>query len=763
MVYHNHRVDIGGDMNKQDVKDVVKFVKNYPYLIANEVGFKDIKKDPHNEWMKKIINGDDDYTLMAHRGSYKSSCLSVCIALIMVIFRNENIIFLRKADNDVSEMIRMVKKALESDILQKISFLLYGQTITLIESTASTITTNLYKSSSGASQLLGIGIKSSITGKHADVVITDDICNISDRISKAERDRTKLQYQELQNIRNRDGRIINTGTKWHKDDVFTLMDNIEICDCYHTGLITKDKLKKIKESMTPSLFACNYELRIIASEDVIFTNPITGGDPAMCEQGMAHVDAAFGGEDYTAFTIMHKIQGKYYVFGKMWRKHVESCYDDIKKYYTQFMCGKMPIEDNGDKGFTARDLKKQGIRAYTYHESMNKHIKITTYLLRIWQDVIFVEGTDEEYINQICDYNEDAEHDDACLDGNTMIATLTGNKPIKDIKIGEYVITPAGIRKVTFAGITGYKKVDNYYGVNATHDHKFFTYNRGFKTADSLKSADRIDTIGLRRLLSWKKRLLYSMEKPISEAQRADIISSTQPKMQKEKMPNSFIERCGNITTEKFLKVITYIISMAMLTITTLATWSVYQLGNICRCMQKEICKMKIIENATKNNYFKQEKKQKNGINQKRVESGIENIQHNQFSKQANTKRLKFVNSAVRNFLQQKCKDFAVLVANKRQGVEELDLNSLHMKSNAHVAETHLQQSQKNINSVHHYANNDIMPVYNLTVEKAGCYYANGVLVSNCDSAASLARLLINKDDKEYHSILKQGGRHANL
>ena len=27
-------------------------------------------------------------------------------------------------------------------------------------------------------------------------------------------------------------------------------------------------------------------------------------------------------------------------------------------------------------------------------------------------DVIFVEGTDEAYIDQICDYNEDAEHDD---------------------------------------------------------------------------------------------------------------------------------------------------------------------------------------------------------------------------------------------------------------------------------------------------------------------------------------------------------------
>ena len=72
-------------------------------------------------------------------------------------------------------------------------------------------------------------------------------------------------------------------------------------------------------------------------------------------------------------------------------------------------------------------MKKQGIRAYTYHESMNKHIKITTYLLKIWDDIVFVDGTDEEYINQICDYNEQAEHDDA-PDSAASLARLLLNK-----------------------------------------------------------------------------------------------------------------------------------------------------------------------------------------------------------------------------------------------------------------------------------------------------------------------------------------------
>lgn len=413
-------------MNKES-REIIDLIKSNPSKAANAVGFLDVKPFPHNEWMKEIIFGHDDYTLMSHRGSYKSSCLSVCIALIMVMMPWLNIIFLRKADSDVIEMIKMVKKALKSRFICLLCEILYNRQLYLIEDNAYSITTNLYTSASGASQLLGIGIKSSLTGKHADIVISDDICNIKDRISKAERDFIKLQYQELQNIKNRGGRIINLGTKWHKDDVFTLMDNIHIYDYKVTGLISEEQLEKIKKSMLPSLFACNYELKIIASEDVIFTEPKTGGNPGMCEQGMAHIDAAFGGEDYTAFTIMRKAGGKYYIFGKLWHKHVENCYSDIKKYYAQFMCGKLPIEDNGDKGFTARDLKKQGLRAYTYHESMNKHIKITTYLLKIWDDVVFVDGTDEEYINQICDYNEDAEHDDA-PDSASSLARLLLNK-----------------------------------------------------------------------------------------------------------------------------------------------------------------------------------------------------------------------------------------------------------------------------------------------------------------------------------------------
>ena len=493
-----------------DVEYTIDVIKNHPYVIAQDVGFKDVKLFPHNEWMHEMLTGTTDYTLLAHRGSFKSSVLSVCIALFMIVKPDSNIIFLRKADNDVTEMIRMVKKALESETLQHISKVLYKRQIELKESTASTITTNLYMSASGASQLLGIGLKSSITGKHADLVITDDICNVLDRISKAERDKTKLQYQELQNIRNRGGRIINLGTKWHAEDVFTLMDNINVYDCYHTGLISDEQLQKIRNSMSPSLFACNYELRIIAAENALFETPPQFFDkPELLRDGIAHVDAAYGGEDYTAFTCGKRVGDTLYMYGRMWHTHVDTCLEKILADCDRLQCAPIYCENNGDKGFLGREIKRlnPNMPVRTYAEKENKYIKISTYLRKWWNNILWLEGTDPEYLSQIMDYTEDAEHDDACLAGDTLIATLTGDKPIKDIKVGEYVITPAGVRKVLFAGVTGYKTVQNYNGLFATPDHKIFDKCNGtFSRADSLTCAASYDIISLKELIVWKTR-----------------------------------------------------------------------------------------------------------------------------------------------------------------------------------------------------------------------------------------------------------------
>ena len=233
----------------------------------------------------------------------------------------------------------------------------------------------------------------------------------------------------MQNIKNRGGRIINTGTKWHQDDVFSLMDNISICDCYHTGLISEEALQKIRDNMTASLFACNYELKIIASEDVIFSNPNTGADiEKVMNSKYGHIDAAYNGEDYTAYTVAKREDGKIYVYGRLWRKHVDDVQDEIIKIHNAMLCQRIYNEDNSDKGYLAKELRKKDVKVISYHESMNKFLKITSHLKGSWKNVIFVAGTDQEYIDQITDYNENAEHDDAPDSLASIIREITKKK-----------------------------------------------------------------------------------------------------------------------------------------------------------------------------------------------------------------------------------------------------------------------------------------------------------------------------------------------
>lgn len=387
-------------------------LRDEPVKIGHFVGFKDLT-EIHNDWLKSFLYQNDDQTLQGHRGSYKTTTLSLFLAIHAIEKPNENVIFFRKTDTDVQEVMRQTGNILMSGCMRYIVSTIYGVDLKLVKNSTAEIQTNLTTALKGASQIVGLGINTSITGKHADIVVTDDIVNLKDRISTAERERTKIAYQELQNVKNRGGRFINTGTPWHKDDCFAIMSEPVKYDCYSSGLMSEEQIEQLKDSMTPSLFAANYELKHIASEDVIFCEPIMDADANMAHYGLAHTDSAFYGSDSTAFTVMKPYNGKVYVFGKLWRKHVEDCYNDIYMYYNKFKCSKMYMEKNADKGFVARDMRNLGMKIVPYDESMNKYIKIVTFLKKIWSNVIFVEGTDLEYIEQITDYTEHAEHDDA--------------------------------------------------------------------------------------------------------------------------------------------------------------------------------------------------------------------------------------------------------------------------------------------------------------------------------------------------------------
>lgn len=384
-----------------------------PIKIGHWVGFKDLT-ELHNDWLKMFLYSDEDVTVQGHRGSYKTTVLSLFFAIHAIERPNETLMYFRKTGGDVVEISRQVINILESGCVRQIVRTLYGKDLVLLRASGTEIQTNLSTNIKGSSQITGLGINTSITGKHADIVCTDDIVNVNDRMSRAEREHTKVAYQELQNIKNRNGRFINTGTPWHKDDCFTLMPEPLKYPWDKTGLITPEQAAVIKSHMTNSLFAANYELKHIADDDVIFADPQMDANPDLAKHGWSHLDAAFYGEDYTALTIMNMniCDGKFYVFGKCWRKHIDNIMDECVAWHDKFQSQKMYNELNADKGYVARKLREKGVKVVTYTETQNKYIKIVSHLKFEWDNVIFVKGTDPEYIEQICEYNENAPHDD---------------------------------------------------------------------------------------------------------------------------------------------------------------------------------------------------------------------------------------------------------------------------------------------------------------------------------------------------------------
>lgn len=392
--------------------DIVNALRENPTAFADRLGFS-LLTDIHRDWCREMVFGKSDHTLQAHRGSYKTTTVSVALWLLLLLRPNSQMAFFRKTDADVKEILEQVKKMLRMDATQYLSEALWGVSCRITTDNMLEVSTSLSNDPRGGAQLTGMGIGGSLTGKHYDLIFTDDIVNLKDRASRAERERTKDAYREIKNLINRGGKIFNTGTPWHVDDAFQLMPEPERWPWDKTGLMTQEQYDEIAKVTTPSLLAANYQLRHIPSDDVIFTNPQTGASHELVYNGECHVDAAYHGEDFTAFTAAAVHDGKYYVYGKLWRKHVEDVTPLIMADYQRLMLGRLYTETNADKGYSANAFKGKGARVVPYPETMNKHVKIVTYLKTAWPDVVFVDGTDQAYIDQICDYTEDAEHDDA--------------------------------------------------------------------------------------------------------------------------------------------------------------------------------------------------------------------------------------------------------------------------------------------------------------------------------------------------------------
>ena len=130
--------------------------------------------DLHNAWILDMLKGEGDRTLQAHRASYKTTCVSIALALIIILLPNKRTLFLRKTDADIKEIIKQVQKILKDPHTQYFVQCIYGVNLKLTVKSATEINTNLTTDIRGTSQLVHIQYVISITGRHFDRIFADD-------------------------------------------------------------------------------------------------------------------------------------------------------------------------------------------------------------------------------------------------------------------------------------------------------------------------------------------------------------------------------------------------------------------------------------------------------------------------------------------------------------------------------------------------------------------------------------------------------------
>lgn len=313
----------------------------------------------------------------------------------------------------------------------------------------------------------------------------------------------------------------------------------------------------------------------------------------------------------------------------------------------------------------------------------------------------------------------------ACLVGETMVITEKGNKQLKDVKPGDKVLTRDGYKAVIHAQSRGVKSI---YGVDcgyntriiATEDHRILTAD-GWRQVKDLRRTETLCITRSNLTARFIKGILTVSTRIISTGNSAENANTI-----------AFTEQSGNFTTAKFQKAVTFIISTATRLITALRICSASQKANIKKFItkinsavyQKKSGGAAVIQKKTgQSEERKHLQPHKNGAESAQSAGSLSRLQT--FTKNfalrnvgntrtpATAKRNTLANGAVK-FLQR------LLTAIEKPVLKNVRIN-LQSLGEAEV--------------------------FDITVEN-GEYFANGVLVHNCDPTA-LVRCFI-KDRRLY-------------
>lgn len=318
-----------------------------------------------------------------------------------------------------------------------------------------------------------------------------------------------------------------------------------------------------------------------------------------------------------------------------------------------------------------------------------------------WENVFRTKEIDEKTgIEKGSWQHHENRPDHWCFDGNTLVKTRQADVKIKDVRVGDFVLTSKGYRKVTRAWLTKKNakvccyKFSNGSELIATPNHKIAT-NRGFVELQAIAYSDKIKT--------WKKshqllsKVLHIVDIQIRRIERRESISRQVVKIDMT-VSYDIIRNFGNTIRGRSLRGLSFITRI----ITPSTTNWITSHSSVTQSIEPII-----LGNASRTLYTL-----------KNTTSGWLLLEPYPM---IGSKRIK-----AKNIYRQMLRNLFIWK------------NHLHLSALVVVRSLLLIGSKKingaagRVRIVSHNDNLEKRNVYNLTVEGQHEYYANGILARNC-------------------------------
>jgi predicted phage terminase large subunit-like protein len=444
--------------------------------------------------------------------------------------------------------------------------------------------------------------------------------------------------------------------------------------------------------------------------------------------------------DYSACVVIYQTLTDFYVVDVVNDKfEFPELLTEVDAIYNRHHVDAVLVEDRASGQSLIQSLKANTafpVRPISPDKDKITRASAVTPLCSTKKVKLLKAGWNKMFLDQL--QNFPCGHDDICFVAGTLIATMSGDRPIESIKIGDSVITPIGVRKVTKTFEHYADRVINKMGLTCTPNHPVFANNE-FIRIDALTQTMNCSILDAWTLTKWSlKDALNSMGSFTTNLVGKPLITTIARIIRPKKgnpvtgLLKLCIESFGKNTTvtKKFLLGLKFITKIITGTTTTLAIYSCYRCGNIVRSIGANL-----VQRLKSLTLLISGLLPLNGIDLKRAERGIGNMPLDPKKNEMNRPAF---NVGMFFYLVSPQPNSAAIIAMSNGGLNTIPEWFQKFVLSAKALLKHMTGVRKPQTSAPDPVVSETIGqpvrVFNLEIDHVNCYYANGILVGNCDA-----------------------------